>query len=164
MFFGPTLNGNGFIGDDVNLTDLDNNGNLKHKIDFRQVYATVLRDWLCADELTTDTILGGQYAKLPLGFDCTTVSSRDIKTFQQYHQLRYENGTPFIALNLPVASNVKLEAFDLLGRKVVSTANDYYSSGAHRLSIPGIANWTAGAYLYKLYINGKQETGKLQKY
>lgn len=164
MFFGPVLNGNGFIGNDVNLTNLDFNGNLIHTIDFRQVYATVLRDWMCADELTTDTILGGQYAKLSLGFDCTNVSSRDIKAIQHLHQLRYDNGMPFIHMNLPSGMNVKLEALDLLGRKVVSTDNDYYSEGSHRMEIPGIKNWTPGAYLYKIYFNGKMETGKMQKY
>lgn len=164
MFFGPVLNGNGFIGDDVNLSDLDFNGNLKFKIDFRQVYATVLRDWMCADELTTDTILGGQYAKLSLGFDCSSVSAREIPSIRHLHQLRYDRGIPFIYMNLPISTNVKLEVFDLLGRKIISTGNDYYSAGAHRMQIPGIHNRTAGAYLYKLYFNGKMETGKLQKH
>ncbi|MDZ4847113.1 MAG: DUF1501 domain-containing protein [Chitinophagales bacterium] len=164
MLFGPALGGNGFLGDDVNLGDLDIVGNLKYKIDFRQVYASVLRDWLCTDELTTDTILGDAYTKLSLGFSCDDVSARDIESIQQLHQLRYENGLAFVHLNLPKSANVKLEAFDLLGRKLVSTQNDYYSAGAHRMNIPGINKWTAGAYLYKVYINGKMEGGKLQKY
>jgi len=164
MFFGPAVNGNGFVGDDVNLTDLDPNGNLNFKIDFRQVYATVLRDWMCADELTTDTLLGGQYTKLSLGFECSNLSARDIPTVQNFHQLRYDNGTPFIFLSLPQNAHVKLEAFDLLGRKAVSTDNEYYSSGTHKIQIPGISRWTPGAYLYKLYINGKLESGKVQKY
>lgn len=164
MLFGSSLGGNGFIGDDINLTDLDNNGNLKFKTDFRQVYSTILQDWLCADELTSDTVLGGSYAKLSLGFDCTNVSSREVKTVQQYHQLRYEDGTAFVFLNLPKSATVKLEAFDLLGRRISSTNNDYFSAGSHRLNIPGINTWTQGAYLYKVYVNGKPESGKLQKY
>lgn len=164
MLFGPALGGNGFIGDDVNLTDLDIIGNLKYKIDFRQVYASVLRDWLCADELTTDTVLGDTYAKLSLGFSCDNVSARDIQSLQQLHQLRYDNGVAFIHLNLPQSATVKLEAFDLLGRRLVSTENDYYSAGAHRMNIPGINKWAGGAYLYKVFINGRQEGGKLQKY
>jgi hypothetical protein len=164
MLFGPSLDGNGFIGDDVNLADLDVLGNMKYKIDFRQVYASVLRDWLCADELTTDTVLGDTYTKLALGFSCEDVSARDIEAVQQLHQLRYDNGVAFIHLGLPRSGNVKLEAFDVLGRKLVSTNNEYYSTGTHRLDIPGISKWSPGAYMYKVYINGKMEGGKLQKY
>jgi uncharacterized protein (DUF1501 family) len=163
MLFGPAVNGNGFVGDDVNLTDLDNNGNLKHKVDFRDVYTTVLQDWLCADELTADTILGGAYSKIALGFDCTAVGMNEIKTVQKYHQLRYDNGKAFIFLNLPESGTVQLEAFDFIGKRMVSTNNEYYSKGLHTMRIPGIENWTTGAYVYRIYINGSMETGKLQR-
>jgi uncharacterized protein (DUF1501 family) len=38
----------GLIGNHPSLTDLDN-GDLKHAIDFRSVYAAVLKNWLDAD-------------------------------------------------------------------------------------------------------------------
>jgi uncharacterized protein (DUF1501 family) len=164
MMFGPALDGNGFIGDDVNLTDLDANANLKHKIDFREVYSTVLQDWLCASELTTDTVLGGQYTKVSLGFNCLAVGQKELKAIQKYHQLRYENnGNAFIFLNLKESSNVTFEVYDFIGRKMLSTNNEYYSQGIHTLPITGIQNWSKGAYVYKIYINGQLETGKLQK-
>lgn len=49
MLFGPALEGNGFIGNHPSMTDgLNNNaGNLEHTTDFRSVYSTVLKDWLC---------------------------------------------------------------------------------------------------------------------
>lgn len=52
----------GIIGDHPNLADLDN-GDLKHTIDFRQVYGTVLSKWL---GVPAKTVLGGDFA--PLGF------------------------------------------------------------------------------------------------
>ena len=45
---GSKLKG-GLYGTPPSLTDLDQNGDLKFGIDFRQVYATVLQDWLGAD-------------------------------------------------------------------------------------------------------------------
>jgi uncharacterized protein (DUF1501 family) len=165
MLFGPALNGNGFVGDDVNLIDLDNNYNMKHKIDFRQVYSSVLQDWMCANELTADTILGDSYAKLSLGFDCLSVGNEDLKTVEKYHQLRYDqSNTAFVFLNLPESSNVKFEAYDFIGKKVSSTNVEYYSQGLHTMQIPGFNNWASGAYLYRIYIDGKLETGKVQKY
>lgn len=160
MMFGPAVNGNGFVGSDVNLNDLDVFGNLKFKTDFRQVYTTVLQDWLCIDELTSDTILGGAYSKISLGFDCTSSGIKKINTVQKYHQLRYNNGNAFIFLNLPESCNVQLEVYDFIGKKVVSTGNEYYAKGLHTMNIPGIETWTVGAYAYRIYINGNIETGK----
>lgn len=52
----------GIIGKRTSLTDLQD-GDLKHEIDFRQVYAAVLKSWLGTDP---STILGGDYKALTL--------------------------------------------------------------------------------------------------
>ncbi len=52
----------GLRGNPASLSDLDD-GNLKHKLDFRQVYATILKDWLGLDP---EPILGGKWDFLPL--------------------------------------------------------------------------------------------------
>jgi uncharacterized protein (DUF1501 family) len=50
----------GVYGEDPNLTDLDK-GNLKAKIDFRQVYATLISDWLGGDPVP---VLNGNFGNL----------------------------------------------------------------------------------------------------
>jgi len=65
MLFGPALQGNGFIGNHPDMTDglNDNRGNLEHTVDFRSVYSTVLRDWLCVCPELIDTLFGaGDYS------------------------------------------------------------------------------------------------------
>ncbi len=52
----------GLIGVHPSLKDLDD-GDLKFHTDFRQVYATLLEDWLKCD---SQPILGASYSKLPL--------------------------------------------------------------------------------------------------
>lgn len=52
----------GLHGDFPSLTDLDD-GDQKFRIDFRQVYATLLQDWLSANP---SAVLGETYAPLPL--------------------------------------------------------------------------------------------------
>lgn len=52
----------GIIGSRPDLTDLQE-GDLKHECDFRQVYASVLRDWL---NTNPTPILGDEYQPLPL--------------------------------------------------------------------------------------------------
>lgn len=60
FIWGPAVKG-GIYGDPPNLGDLDQSGNLKFKIDFRQIYATVLAKWLGAD---STKILNGTYNQL----------------------------------------------------------------------------------------------------
>jgi uncharacterized protein (DUF1501 family) len=52
----------GVYGDPANLTDLDDDDNLKHDIDFRSVYATLLARWLDHDP---ESILGAGFAEVP---------------------------------------------------------------------------------------------------
>jgi uncharacterized protein (DUF1501 family) len=56
---GPALTG-GVIGDHPSLKDLDS-GDLKHHTDFRQVYATLLDNWLGVD---SNAILNGKFEHL----------------------------------------------------------------------------------------------------
>lgn len=58
---GGKLRKKGFLNGAANLTDLDEEGDIKYKVDFRQVYSTLLNDWMQAD---AKTILGKQYSSL----------------------------------------------------------------------------------------------------
>jgi uncharacterized protein (DUF1501 family) len=63
LLAGPQVKG-GLVGATPSLLDLDDkNGDLKMSIDFRQVYAAVLENWL---ELPSKTALGGSYEPLAL--------------------------------------------------------------------------------------------------
>ncbi len=52
----------GIVGDHPSLTDLDD-GDLNFQVDFRSVYATILKDWLGVEP---EPILGGSYDTIPL--------------------------------------------------------------------------------------------------
>ncbi len=58
---GPKLK-QGVLGKHPSLTDLDQ-GDLKHNVDFRSVYATILQDWL---DTPSKPILGQQFKTLPM--------------------------------------------------------------------------------------------------
>jgi uncharacterized protein (DUF1501 family) len=59
-FGNPVLGG--VYGPNPNLDDLDDDGDLKFAIDFREVYSTLLSRWLGAD---ADAILGAHFAPVP---------------------------------------------------------------------------------------------------
>jgi len=52
----------GLYGSPPSLNDLDPDGNLKFRIDFRQVYASILADWIGADPVE---VLFDSYASIP---------------------------------------------------------------------------------------------------
>ena len=58
MIIGNPVQGGQLYGEQPSLTDLDNAGNMKFKVDFRSVYATILDKWLGAD---SQSILGAKY-------------------------------------------------------------------------------------------------------
>jgi uncharacterized protein (DUF1501 family) len=53
----------GLYGAQPSLTNLDDNGNLKYSVDFRNVYATVLEKWMSAD---ATQVLGYNFPKLDM--------------------------------------------------------------------------------------------------
>jgi uncharacterized protein (DUF1501 family) len=60
FFIGGELKQKGLLNDMPNLSDL-NDGDLKHQVDFKTIYATILRKWLKADD---EKILGKKYDNL----------------------------------------------------------------------------------------------------
>jgi uncharacterized protein (DUF1501 family) len=52
----------GLVGESPKLLDLQD-GDLKTHIDFRQIYATILEDWL---GLSAKSALGGEFGRLPM--------------------------------------------------------------------------------------------------
>lgn len=58
---GKNLKKQGLYNNLPNLGDLDKNGNLKHEIYFREVYATILDKWLQVDDVS---ILNKSFSKL----------------------------------------------------------------------------------------------------
>lgn len=61
FLMGKNLREPGFYNNLPNLSDLDNNGDLRHTVDFREVYATILDKWLQTDDRT---ILRKDFGKL----------------------------------------------------------------------------------------------------
>ncbi len=61
FLIGENLNKKGFYNNAPDLSNLDNNGDLIHTIDFRSVYATILDKWLQVDDTS---ILNKSFSKL----------------------------------------------------------------------------------------------------
>ena len=117
MFFGAALNTNpaavagsanpvpGMIGTSPALpATIDNNTLLPMQYDFRQLYASVMQDWLCLSATETDNVLGSTYARLPIFKSAALLAVSGIELTGQYI-----NGEA--RLNYKVAENYKYTSF-----------------------------------------------------
>ncbi|MFK8057509.1 MAG: DUF1501 domain-containing protein [Saprospiraceae bacterium] len=157
LLFGPALNGNGIHGDAPDLSAPDNNGNLVFTTDFRSVYASLLENWLCVPAADVDSVLGGNFPRIDLGFDCQTVSTRNVVerlpvTLQRAPfgwQLAFESE----------GGEYTIQLVDTMGR-VLSERKEYVSVGQAELPIRTPGQLVAGVYAYRLVSpKGREASG-----
>ncbi len=158
LFFGPGLNGNGFVGEHPDLNDLDVIGNLKYKTDFRQLYSSVMTDWLCIDSQTVDDALLGQpIEKSDLGFDCigssdigmpvTVFSNRTkVKSYQQ------NNGDTILTIDKAETSHVNITLYSLTGQRIGVVTNEMMSKGFYNFNLTEYvgSSLSLGIYIYRV--------------
>lgn len=84
LFFGAGVNG-GVIGTSPNLPlTAGTNDQVPMQHDFRQLYATVMQDWLCLSAAESQTVLGNSFATLPI-FRSTPLALDGVTLTGQYY-------------------------------------------------------------------------------
>ncbi len=152
LLFGEGLNGNGLIGTPPDWQDLDNNGNFKYHTDFRQVYATVLENWLCVDAGTVNAVLGQNFSRLNLGLSCTGATAvNGVAAPSIRHGVRYISSRQIvIQYTLPTAANVRIDIFNLLGQPVATLLNGFQLAGEHQAEFVATGPLASGQYFYRI--------------
>lgn len=164
MLFGKGLNGNGMSGGLPDLTDLDNDFNMKYQVDFRSVYATVLSNWLCIDGTLVDELLGAEYERIDgLGLACQGINSTANPRAESIGMKAYLSGNDVVLeYDLPAAANVGIHCFDVSGRKLSSPLKGRRASGANLDRFPlNSINWASGVHVVSLEVNGRMYSRKL---
>lgn len=165
ILFGEGLNGNGFVGAAPDLQNLDQVGNLHYDLDFRQIYSTVLENWLCIDPNLVDEVLGRSFERLPeLGLTCQTpTSTLDQQASLLNHRALYDQGRVVIEYTLPESMPVKVQIFDILGRPVETLFEGYQMSGTHRHNFQTWGNrLTSGIYVYHITAGRRAYSNKIR--
>jgi len=119
LFFGGALNTSasqvanttypipGMIGNSPILpTNAAVNDQVPMQFDYRQLYTTVMQDWLCMTESEASQVLGGNYVKLPI-FDSTLLSSINFEEKTNLDILLYPNPSSDGTINLQFPELVK---------------------------------------------------------
>jgi uncharacterized protein (DUF1501 family) len=154
----------GIYGSNPDLSVL-NGGNLIYKVDYRQVYTTVVQDWFGAtDEALNATgfnkwldkkinLFGTTGIDEPdeinksILYDCFPNPSSDIVTFSFF---------------LNHSSVVKLCLFDIKGKKIADILNEYRYFG--KSNVPhNVGSLPPGQYIYTLETSEFKQSGKFIK-
>lgn len=163
FLFGDGLNG-GLYGDTPDLNDLEG-GNINHDIDFRSVYATVLQDWFGLDAATVqDAMLGFTYSSLgfikdPINVSTETTDQPITFSLDQNYPNPF-NPTTTIVYELSQSGSVRIEVFDMEGRRVRVLEDRTAPAGRHQVQFDA-GNLPSGTYLYRLISSAGIQSKKM---
>ena len=156
LLFGEGLNGSGVVGANPSLRNLDADDNMIFSTDFRELYATILEDWLCVDTATVDTTIGKTFDRLPLGIECQSTPVFNAPSIQLTHQARYsQDGFIHVFFSLPETMKIDLQIFNILGQPVTTLFKGQLPAGDHSFPFATKGYIPSGHYVYRLEANGQ---------
>ncbi len=174
LFFGAALNTNpstvigtafpipGMIGTSPNLpANATVNDQVPMQFQFKQIYSTILQDWLCMSETQTADVLGGTYLKLPI-FNTTILSSTNFETDDNNFVSIYPNPVTDSILNLQfndtINDVINIQIFSIQGTQVFDN-NFKIANGS--LSFEVASFTSSGMYIMQINYNQNKFYKKL---
>lgn len=161
MLFGKGLKG-GVYGKNPDLTNL-NHGNLINEFDYRQVYSSVLKDWLGATDEALQASYFGDFINQRLDLFQTTDLNQNYQPISPLLGECYPNPathTAYVPVYLSENKNITVRIYTTGGILVKELANQLYSAGSHTLTAD-VDNLPRGAYLVRVTAGGQQMVRKL---
>lgn len=162
MLFGPAMEGNGFVGTHPDLTNDDGQGNLNYTQDFREVYASVLENWLCIESgLVDEALLNNTYARVDLGFSCSALSVEDFNRDRFKHYVLYTETDSILKITNPYTQHTVVKLYDIMGREIGTLKNAMLFAGEHSISVKNTigTKLNVGQYIYRISV-GSQNYSK----
>jgi uncharacterized protein (DUF1501 family) len=169
FLFGNQINGE-LYGAMPNLSDLDENLDLKWQVDFRQLYANILGDWFGVSEPLRKAILDEKSFTFNVPVNGSSKIQSLIKTplsgvvaeERQIAELTANYPNPFIdhtriTFALSEAALVSLDVYDSRGAKVRTLVNGKLGRGPHEASLDAMG-LASGTYYCRLEADGKVQT------
>jgi uncharacterized protein (DUF1501 family) len=172
MFFGAALNTgtksvagsehpvSGMIGTSVDLpANAEVDDEIPMQFDFRQIYATIMQDWLCMSEAQSTDILGSKFQKIPLFRNklITNPNQNPDGEFMVLYPNPIQNGLVSIQFNEVLKSVVSISIFSIQGAKVLS---DQFTVEGDLLVLP-VSSLSTGTYVLQLEYKETKFTKKL---
>lgn len=183
LFFGSGLNGSAFVGDHPSLDAPNGRGNLEYTMDFRDLYGTVLHEWLCVPKEQVDQhLLGYNFNRIDLGFNCSgqpfdeIVYSDDPPDLPDtppgdgtdpnpelgnavVHRPYYPSDqNPHIYIQMPFSAHLDIQLFNILGQHVGTVFNEMVFEGPIEINIRERVQQrlSTGKYIYRIQVQDQK--------
>ena len=143
------------IGDGIVAgTPGSQNANLAFEIDFRSMYATLLKDWFGLAEQTVASVLGGAFDGLGFVSDPASPVATEGEPIPETFTLHQNYPNPFnptttITYTLARTERVTLRLYDAQGRLVQTLVDGQQPAGRHDVSFDA-GHLASGSYFYRL--------------
>ncbi len=159
FFFGEALQGSGIIGNNLNLEDLDDVGNLQFQHDYRSIYASVMQNWLCIEPHLVNDFLFGDFPRIDsLGFMCqeevTPVFNPTDLVEVKHWVFNASPNEVTIRFILPRKMKVQLQIVSVLGKVVANLYDGFKPACQHDFAYSN-SHLGLGIFYYRLIIDGK---------
>ncbi len=166
MFFGqPACMG--VVGDSPIIPEeVERQSGVAMQIDFRDVYGSVLIDWLGADQSEIASSFDHEFKYLPLVNNCDAVVSVNELLNPDLYSKAFPN--PFsdwtqIEFEHEKGGWARIAVFDTVGKEIAILSNQRFPAGRHTLKFEG-RNLARGNYYYRIQLeDGVQKTFHLVK-
>lgn len=158
MLFGPAIQGNGFVGEHPDLISSNGEGNLEYTQDFREIYATIMEKWLCIDSgIVDEALLNTTYARLDLGFNCSTLGLTDFNQNRFKHVVVYTDRDSILNIKNPFTQHVVIKIYDIMGKEIGTLKNEMLFAGEHNVSIKNTisSKLNVGQYIYRISVGNE---------
>lgn len=155
----------GIVGTNAKLNqqDLDGNGDIKFNYDYRQIYASLLKDHFGMSSAQAKDILLKDFASLPILKPTTEIQDYDSVPTEFSLAQNYPN--PFnpsttISYQLSAFGNVSLKVYDVLGNEIAALVEQSQHAGKYQVRFDG-SRLASGTYIYTLKANNYAKSKKM---
>ena len=183
LFFGAGLSGSGFVGDHPSLDAPNSRGNLEYTMDFRDLYATVLAEWLCVPiPLVEQHLLNHPYNPINLGFNCSGVEfppipidndpptppmpedpvaeepTPELLEAIEHRPFYPTDGNPHIYVEMPFTGHVDIQLYNILGQNIGTVYNEIMVEGSAEINIRERMDKhiATGKYIYRIQVSDRK--------
>ncbi len=150
MFVFGSMVQSGVLGANPDLSNLDRN-NLRMEFDYRQIYASLHRQWFGFGTGDSTAVLGGSFTELPIIRGSATgveASTADGFSLAQNHPNPFTHETT-IQWSQTAEADVHLAVYDTRGREVATIVQARRGAGTHTAQLAS-AGLPAGTYILRL--------------
>ena len=158
---------NQILGDAPEIdTQVDDQEGVQMQFDFRNIYSTILTDWLGATEQESETVLFNNFEALPIfKVNCNATLTSDTSINNETVFKVYPNPTTdFVIFNFKGSNaNTKITLYNAIGAVVKVIANTTFNDSNHTVKID-LQSLPRGNYFIHYQTKGNSKTKKLLKY